>query len=188
MPPPPPTHPFSSPPSPPGSPPPSLPPHAPGHPHAPPCSLTGADLVSFVFYMQALFSAFQQLCSIFTSLATAVGAADSVVKWVERKPTILPPSHPLTPTSCRGDVKLTNVTFRYALRPEKPILRGLSLHAAPGEVVALCGPSGGGKSTVIALLERFYTPEAGNICLVLYRQSHPWLLACCQPACHAATL
>ena len=57
------------------------------------------------------------------------------------------------------------MTFRYALRPEKVILKGLSLHAAPGEVVALCGPSGGGKSSVVALLERFYVPEAGQVLL-----------------------
>lgn len=124
-----------------------------------------ANLVSFVFYMDSLFSAFKQLCSIFTSLAQAVGAADSVVKWIQREPAIQPPTHPIVPLGCKGDLKLCNVHFRYALRPDRPILSGLSLHAAPGEVLALCGPSGGGKSTVVALLERFYAPESGARCL-----------------------
>jgi len=57
------------------------------------------------------------------------------------------------------------VTFRYALRPEKPVLHNLSLHARPGEVVALCGPSGGGKSSIISLIERFHEPEAGRLLL-----------------------
>jgi ATP-binding cassette subfamily B (MDR/TAP) protein 9 len=158
----------------PGSPPPAgncsvylppPPPQLPGTPPPPTCGISGANLISFVFYMDSLFSAFKQLCSIFTSLAQAVGAADSVVRWIRRTPTVQPPQQPLVPTGCRGDLKLIDVRFRYALRPERPILSGLSLHAAPGEVVALCGPSGGGKSTVVALLERFYVPESGRVLL-----------------------
>ena len=95
----------------------------------------------------------------------AIGAADKVIKWIHRTPGILEPDEPATPSSCRGDVKLVNVTFTYKLRPDKPILRGLNLHAAPGEVLALCGPSGGGKSSIIALIERFYEPDAGAVLL-----------------------
>jgi len=128
-------------------------------------SIDGAGLISFVIYMQTLFGAFNSVGDIFTSLATAIGASDKVIKWIERTPGIGAPTTPLAPPTCRGDVRLDGVTFRYALRPEKRILDGLSLHAAPGEVVALCGPSGGGKSTVISLVERFYTPENGQVYL-----------------------
>ena len=117
--------------------------------------------------LQSLFSSFQSLGSIYTALAQALGAADKVIKSIERVPTVQPPERgrALAPPLCRGDVKFVEVTFRYALRPEKLVLDRLSLHATPGEVLALCGPSGGGKSTVIALLERFYAAEAGQVLL-----------------------
>ena len=130
-----------------------------------PCDIAASGLVSFVFYMQSLFSAFTSIGNIYTALAQAVGAADKVLKWIEREPQLQPHPQPLAPASCRGDLKLVRVSFRYALRPEKLVLDGLSLHVRPGEVVALCGPSGGGKSSCIALLERFYAPETGEVLL-----------------------
>jgi hypothetical protein len=117
--------------------------------------------------------------------AQAVGAADKVCKWVARKSALPPPASPVTPATCEGELRLENVRFRYALRPETLVLDGLSLHAKPGEVVALCGPSGGGKSSVIAIIERFYEPEvrlfvpaycACHACLLcLPRPNHAWL-------------
>ena len=129
------------------------------------CDIAASGLVSFVFYMQSLFSAFTSIGNIYTALAQAVGAADKVLKWIEREPQLLPHPQPLAPASCRGDLKLVGVSFRYALRPERLVLDGLSLHVKPGEVVALCGPSGGGKSSCISLFERFYAPETGEVLL-----------------------
>jgi len=142
------------------------------------CAIDGPKLVSFVFYMQSLFAAFQSLGSIYTALAQAVGAADKVIKWLHRKPLIEPPLVPITPPECKGDLKLVDVHFKYALRPERAVLTGLNLHAAPGEVVALCGPSGGGKSSIIALIEGFYTPDSGQILLddvPISQLDAPWL-------------
>ena len=84
--------------------------------------------------MQSLFAAFQSLGSIYTALASAVGAADKVCTWIARKSTLPPPTHPIEPTSCQGELQLVDVRFRYALRPERPILDGFCLHAKPGEV------------------------------------------------------
>ena len=114
------------------------------------------------------------MINIYTALAQAVGAADKVMKWIAREPLIRPPppAAAAAPASCRGDLKLNNVNFRYALRPEQPVLRGLSLHVAPGEVVALCGPSGGGKSSIISLLERLYEPESGEVTGRHRRRNH----------------
>jgi len=64
-----------------------------------------------------------------------------------------------------GAISLQNVEFSYPTRPDDPVLQGLSLDIKPGEVVALVGPSGGGKSTVVSMLERFYDPNSGKITL-----------------------
>jgi ATP-binding cassette subfamily B (MDR/TAP) protein 1 len=65
--------------------------------------------------------------------------------------------------SIKGAVEFRNVNFRYPTRLEQPVLRGLNLSVKPGQYVALVGASGCGKSTTIALLERFYNPLAGGI-------------------------
>lgn len=66
-------------------------------------------------------------------------------------------------TSIEGRVEFRDVHFRYPTRPEQPVLRGLNLNVAPGQYIALVGASGCGKSTTIALLERFYNPLTGGI-------------------------
>ena len=62
-----------------------------------------------------------------------------------------------------GELSLENVKFKYATRPDVPVLQGLSLSVKSGQTLALVGPSGCGKSTVVSLLERFYDPERGNV-------------------------
>ena len=127
--------------------------------------------------MQSLFAAFQSLGSIYTALAQAIGAADKVIKWIHRKPTIEPAAKPIVPHTCAGELRLDEIHFAYQLRPDRPVLSGLSLHAAAGEVVALCGPSGGGKSSIISLIERFYVPDSGQVLLDgvdIAQLSPPW--------------
>ncbi len=63
----------------------------------------------------------------------------------------------------RGEIVFDQVSFRYPARPEVSVLRELSLHARPGERIALVGPSGAGKSTVVSLLLRFYQPDSGRL-------------------------
>ncbi|XP_061185823.1 ATP-dependent translocase ABCB1-like [Saccostrea echinata] len=96
----------------------------------------------------------------------ARGAAYTVYQLIEQVPDIDSSSDEgLKPGGVTGNVKLRNVKFRYPARPEVQVLKGVSLEINRGETVALVGSSGCGKSTIIQLIQRFYDPEEGEVCL-----------------------
>lgn len=93
-----------------------------------------------------------------------VGAAEKVFEYLDRKP-----EHPQdgteAPETCKGLVEFKDITFAYPTRPEMEILKGVSFTLRPGEVTALVGPSGSGKSSCVGLLENFYPPQQGQVLL-----------------------
>ena len=125
--------------------------------------LTPGSLVSFLLYAIFVAAAVGTLASLFGSYQEAIGAAQRVFEILETRPTVPEPAHPrplVTPV--RGEVRMEGVTFRYA--PDLPdVLRDVSLTIAPGEVVALVGPSGAGKTTIASLLPRFWDVTGGTI-------------------------
>ncbi|CAK4080802.1 unnamed protein product [Aphanomyces euteiches] len=90
-------------------------------------------------------------------------AAASIFKVVDRKPAVAADGAKLMDLS--GDIQFQDVSFHYPTRPNVVVLQRCSFSIQPGTTVAFCGPSGGGKSTIVALLERFYNPTAGKITL-----------------------
>lgn len=110
-----------------------------------------------MLYHQSLAAAFQNMGDVFSSLSAAVGAADKVLELIHRQPTIQEQGS-LIPSHIAGALSLRSVVFHYPARPTIPVLSGLTLDIPPGQVVALVGPSGGGKSSIVKLLERFYVP------------------------------
>ncbi|KAK9845905.1 hypothetical protein WJX81_005691 [Elliptochloris bilobata] len=126
--------------------------------------MSAGALVSFMLYQQSLNSAFQALGDVFSSLSAAVGAADKVIEMIKRVPKVPAPGS-LAPSEFSGRVELQNVDFSYPARPSLRVLNGVSLQINPGEVVALVGPSGGGKSSIVKLVERFYLPSNGLVLL-----------------------
>lgn len=124
--------------------------------------MSAGALVSFMLYQQSLSAAFQALGDVFSALSAAVGAADKVIELMHRRPAIPPPGT-LAPPAFTGRIELRNVNFSYPSRPEASVLSDFSLTVEPGEVVALVGPSGGGKSSIVKLVERFYLPTAGGV-------------------------
>ena len=126
-------------------------------------NLTAGALVSFLLYALYVAGAVGSLASLFGAYQEAVGAARRVFDLLETESTVRDPARPLRLTRpLRGEVVMDNVAFHY--NPELPeVLHGVSLRLAAGEVVALVGPSGAGKTTIASLLPRFWDVTGGRI-------------------------
>jgi ATP-binding cassette subfamily B protein len=126
--------------------------------------MTGGDLSAFVFYAVLLAVNGAAMSELWGDLQRAAGAAERLVELLAQRPSIAAPAHPAAlPEPARGLVEFAHVSFSYPARPGVSALDGFSLTVAPGETVALVGPSGAGKTTVLQLLLRFYDPQAGHI-------------------------
>ena len=121
-------------------------------------------LTTFILYSQRLFDPLRQLAERFTQIQGGLTAVERIGELLEQPLEIVEDSsaRPLDGSGL-GEVVFENVSFSY--RPEEPILRNLSFRIAPGEHVALVGPTGSGKTTVIRLLCRLYEPQQGRILL-----------------------
>ena len=126
--------------------------------------MTVGELAQFVIYAVIVAGAVGALTEIWGELQRAAGATERLVELLNAKDTVIDPSD-ATPVAGRlkGAVTFDNVQFAYPSRPETQALDGVSFDVAPGETVALVGPSGAGKTTVIQLLLRFYDPSSGAI-------------------------
>src|SRR5262245_3586098 len=129
--------------------------------------LTPGALVSFLLYTVTIAAAIGGLASFFSSYQEAVGAAQRVFELLETtSPITDPPSPTALPKPIRGAVTFERVLFRYLADPAAPlVLRDINLAVAPGEIVALVGPSGAGKTTLVSLLPRFWDVREGRILL-----------------------
>ena len=127
--------------------------------------LTPGQLVQFLLYTITIAAAIGALASFFSSYQEAVGAAERVFEILEMKPGISDPESPAAlPSPSRGGVVFEDVFFRYHRDPSLPwTVEGINLTCSPGEIVALVGPSGAGKTTLVSLLPRFWDVDRGSI-------------------------
>lgn len=126
--------------------------------------LTTGGLTAFMLYTLTVAMAFAFLSSLYGDFMQALGASVRLFELLDRKPE-MDTSGTMRKDSGGAAVTLESVDFSYPSRPDSKVLSGLSLEVGEGRVVALVGPSGGGKSTVVALLSRLYDPTAGRVLL-----------------------
>ena len=128
--------------------------------------LTGGTLSQFLIYAILAASSLGQLSEVWGEIQLAAGAAERIAELLDEKPAVAAPAMPLTlPEPPRGEVAFAGVGFRYPSRPATDALADLSFTVAPGETVAIVGPSGAGKTTVFSLMQRFFDPHKGAISL-----------------------
>ena len=126
--------------------------------------LTGGALSAFVFYAVLVASSGAAMSELWGEMQRAAGAAERIGELLREQPTIAAPEPPAAlPAPSRGRIVFDNVTFHYPARPAVAALDRLDLVIEPGEFTALVGPSGAGKTTLFALLLRFYDPQSGLI-------------------------
>nr|XP_039268092.1 ATP-binding cassette sub-family B member 9-like isoform X1 [Styela clava] len=121
------------------------------------------NLISFILYQITLGGSMMQIGSVYTGLMQALGAAEKVFKLIDREPKIELKSGEHKPEQFEGQVSFEDVTFAYPSRPKQAVLKKVSFIAPPGQVTALVGPSGGGKSSCVNLLQHFYECVSGSI-------------------------
>jgi ATP-binding cassette subfamily B protein len=126
--------------------------------------ISPGELVQFLIYAVMVAGSVAALSEVWGEIQRAAGATERLVELLEAEDPITVPANPVAPANpARGAIAFDNVDFRYPARPDAPALSQFSLTVAPGETVALVGPSGAGKTTVFQLLQRFYDPLGGAI-------------------------
>jgi ATP-binding cassette subfamily B protein len=129
-------------------------------------TMTPGALIQFVIYAVMVAGAVAALSEIWGELQRAAGATERLAELLEADDPVKDPVNPVAvPRPVQGRITYDGVSFRYPARPEIPALDHVDLVIEPGETVALVGPSGAGKTTIIQTLLRFYDPTEGRILL-----------------------
>ncbi|MGN0392503.1 ABC transporter ATP-binding protein [Bariatricus sp. HCP28S3_E4] len=126
-------------------------------------SLTVGQLSCFLSYANQYTKPFNEISGVITELQNAIACAQRIFDLIEEEPQIPEKEHAEVLTDIKGNVRLEDVSFSYV--PEQKLIEHFSLKVRPGQKVAIVGPTGCGKTTLINLLMRFYDVTGGKICV-----------------------
>ncbi|XP_074641098.1 ABC transporter B family member 1-like isoform X3 [Tubulanus polymorphus] len=126
-------------------------------------TVSPGTLTSFLLYTLQIAMAFAMVSSLYGDFMQAVGASVRIFTLLDRIPKVPSEGGIYPQEKLVASVDFRSVRFTYPSRPETEVLKGVTFSVQPGEVVALVGPSGGGKSTIVSLIERFYDPDSGSV-------------------------
>ncbi len=118
-------------------------------------------IVAFIQYVQRMFQPIRDLAEKYNIFQAAMASSERIFRLLDTPPKILSPLRPSTPPRVRGAIEFQDVWLSYL--PGEPVLRGISFRVEPGEKIALVGPTGHGKTSIISALCRFYDVERGRI-------------------------
>ncbi|WP_100371826.1 ABC transporter ATP-binding protein [Bacillus sp. FJAT-45037] len=121
-------------------------------------------MTAFVLYMERLYGPLRRLVNSSTTLTQAIASMDRVFEFIDEKYDIKDKDKAVALQTAKGHVRFENISFHYD-KEDYPVLKNISLDVKEGETIAFVGMSGGGKSTLISLLPRFYDVTAGRILL-----------------------
>ncbi len=125
-------------------------------------SMSVGTIQAFVSYITFMMWPVQDIARVFAEMQQAIASAERMFSLIDSKPQIENRPQAFDPGTIQGDIIFDHVTFKYE-EDEKSVLSDFYLHVRRGETIALVGPTGGGKSTIVNLLCRFYEPRSGKI-------------------------
>jgi ATP-binding cassette, subfamily B, bacterial len=123
--------------------------------------LSIGDIQAFLSYLMSMLWPIQDMARVYAEMQRSVASAERVFSLLDTQPDVVDPEKAVELTSMAGEIAFVDVAFRY--EEGKDVLRDFNLRVSPGEHIALVGPTGGGKSTIVNLICRFYDPSSGEI-------------------------